>query len=240
MQEVNNQEAINNENNSTKKSIGRKILLVLEWLIIFPIPLSRIIKSKKDIPKSLRIILIIVTWLFYISILGQSASNQNNHIGNSLTLTSGSYSTNDIEYVKDPVINHFIREFNEKYPESQITDISKGNIKTKYSARVDGRGIEMINATKSAGYLSIAISGGDTVEGQEEMYDVFRKMVQIVDPTISIDDINETISYLKPQKHHTENSSNIRVGKNISINYFPLIPDVNSGTRIDMHIYNYR
>ncbi len=241
MQEVNNQENINSANNSNKKSIGRKILLVLEWLIIFPIPLSRIIKSKIDIPKSLRIILIILTWLFYISILGQSATNQNNHMGNSLTLASGSYTTNDIEYVKDPVINRFINEFNEKYPESPITDISKGNIRTKYHARVDGRGIEMINATEAAaGRLSIKIYGGDTVEGQEEMYDVFRKIVQIVDPTISIDDIDETISYLKPQKHHTENSSNIQVGKNISIDYFPLIPDVYSGTRIDMHIYNYK
>ncbi len=69
MQEVNNQETINNENNSNKKSIGRKILLVLEWMIIFPIPLSRIIKSNKNISESSKTILIIIAWYYYLAIL---------------------------------------------------------------------------------------------------------------------------------------------------------------------------
>ncbi len=239
------QDNLSSNENDNKKRGKHLFLWILGWIIIFPIPLTILLKRNNKLNKPTKIIIIIIAWCAFIALgnIAQLSKKDIQSVNNSAAngyISSSVDSKTQSEYAKDPVVNRFITEFNEKYPNTRITDINKGNIRTKYFGRIDGCGIEMINATEAAGYLSIKISGGDTIEGQEKMFDVFKKIVQVVDQTISNNEIDETISYLKPQKYVTENSSNIQVGKNISINYFPLIPDANSGTRIDMHIYNYK
>ena len=65
----------------------------------------------------------------------------------------------EVIYAEDDVVNRFISEFNEK-TKYEMTDISKGNIRTKFFAYANDCYMEMINANDAAAEcFSISING---------------------------------------------------------------------------------
>lgn len=92
-------------------------------------------------------------------------------------------------YAEDKVVNQFIDDYN-KITSSPITNIKKGNIRTKYYFDSYGFVLQIINATDAlAGHTEVSINGN--MEAQvPEMKDVFHDVVKVLDPDLSDEEIN--------------------------------------------------
>lgn len=104
-------------------------------------------------------------------------------------------------YAEDEVVNRFISEFNEK-TKYEMTDISKGNIRTKFFAYANNCYIEMINANDAAAEcFSISINGGKEISERDEMFDVFAETIKVLDPSVTEEKITEVVNYLKAEQY---------------------------------------
>lgn len=104
-------------------------------------------------------------------------------------------------YAEDDVVNRFISEFNEK-TKYEMTDISKGNIRTKFFAYANNCYIEMINANDAAAEcFSISINGGKEISERDEMFDVFAETIKVLDPSVTEEKITEVVNYLKAEQY---------------------------------------
>lgn len=93
-----------------------------------------------------------------------------------------------VEYVDDKVVNQFMADY-DSITNSPITDISNGNIRTKYFFKTYGFNIEIINVS-NADAICIDISiNGDMDSHVPEMRDVFHDIVKTLDSELSDDDI---------------------------------------------------
>ena len=61
---------LNNGNAGGQKKSSYTWLWVLGWIFIFPVPLSIIMYRKKDLPKPLRIVVVVVAWVIFAIWLG--------------------------------------------------------------------------------------------------------------------------------------------------------------------------
>lgn len=122
----------------------------------------------------------------------------------------------EIIYAKDKVVNKFISEFNEKSA-SKITNISKGNIRTKYFGNVNGCYLEMLNATENnAKIFSLDIMGSANTNDNQSIFEVFKTAVQILDPSIQNNIIDETFLTFNDKF-----IGNKKIGDTISVDYVP-------------------
>lgn len=145
-----------------------------------------------------------------------------------------------VKYADDPIIDRFISDFNSK-SNLEMTNISKGNIITKYHASVNECFIEMINANEQlAEYFSVLIKGGQDESSKERVLEVFAEMLKVLDPTLTDDKITEAVDYLKSQQHMVNDydiNDNLRVET-----YVPII-ELSSGKtdcKIKLAASNYK
>lgn len=182
----------------------------------------------------------ILACLIYIT--GCTNKNSNNifetqsHIDDELNTDS---KIDDKKYVDDEVINKYITVYN-SFSTSQISEIKKGNIRTKYSGMISGYLIEMINANETiAGYFGITINGGNTETDLDNIISIYRDSIKTIDSTISDNTIEETIQKIK---NSSVMISEYDITENIKINYFP-ISELSYGKSkciIEIHAYNFK
>ena len=124
-------------------------------------------------------------------------------------------------YAEDEVVNRFISEFNEK-TKYEMTDISKGNIRTKFFAYANNCYIEMINANDTAAEcFSISINGGKEISERDEMFDVFAETIKVLDPSVTEEKITEVVNYLKAEQYMV--SAYVVSDKVIVETYVPIV-----------------
>lgn len=158
--------------------------------------------------------------------------------GEQATDTSGT-ETISIAYAEDEVVNRFITEFNSnsKY---EITDISKGNIRTKYFGSVNGRYLEMINANDAyAAAFCLTINGGQEVSDKQTMYEVAREAIKVLDPSITDEMIDTALAEFDNKDVLIEGYI---LGDSITITYVP-IKELSYGKtscRLDVVASNYK
>ncbi|MEQ8122480.1 hypothetical protein [Enterococcus faecalis] len=128
--------------------------------------------------------------------------------------TNNSKETNvETVYAEDKVVNKFISEFNEKSP-FKITNISKGNIRTKYYGNTNGCYLEMLNANDKT--FSVSITGNTDVNNNEPLFEIFKIVVQTLAPSIQSKVIEDAIL-----SFNNESVWNKKLGTTISVDYIP-------------------
>lgn len=168
-------------------------LWVLGWIFVFPVPLTILMLRKKEMKPALKYGIIAAAWIVYL-IIGLSGNSNDDTAttgNNTETIVSESETINDdattnivesqtdsevveqteTNYADDEIVNKFISEFQE-IAGYEMTDISKGNIRTKYFAYANNCYLEMINAT-DAGAEEFCISYSFGSLSEEEIYSVF-------------------------------------------------------------------
>ena len=92
-------------------------------------------------------------------------------------------------YVEDTVVNDFINQYN-AITTSPITDISKGNIRTKFFGYSYGYYLELLNSN-ATNKISVTINetNDNADSGVPGMRDVFHDIAKTIDPTLSDEDI---------------------------------------------------
>lgn len=106
-----------------------------------------------------------------------------------------------VVYAEDAIVNRFITEFNEK-TKYEMTDISKGNIRTKFFAYANDCYVEMINANDAAAEcFSISINGGKETSERDKMFEVFAETIKILDLSVTEEKIAEVVNYLKAEQY---------------------------------------
>ncbi|EKZ0110448.1 hypothetical protein IGK80_002325 [Enterococcus sp. DIV0609] len=151
--------------------------------------------------------------------------------------TNNSTETNiETVYAEDKVVNKFISEFNEKSP-FKITNISKGNIRTKYHGNANGCYVEMLNANDNyAKIFSLSINNNTDANDNQAMFELFKIAVQVLDSSISDNTIDETLTYFKDKNILIEN---YKLGNTLSIDYIPIKENLSHG-RIDISASSYK
>ena len=122
------------------------------------------------------------------------------------------------EYADDDVINKFISDF-KSTSNYELTDIKKGNIRTKYFAYINGQYCEFLNAIESqANYFQIIIYGGNKTEDIDKIVSVYKEVIKTLDSTISETHINNTM------EEHIKNPANsYNINDNITVKFFPIV-----------------
>ena len=94
-----------------------------------------------------------------------------------------------VVYVDDDVVNQFIADYN-AITQSKFTDISEGNIRTKYFASSYGYYCELLN---SADTNKICVTINETDDnadvGVSGMRDIFHDVAITIDPALADEDI---------------------------------------------------
>lgn len=247
--------------NATNKGSGKKTWLwVLGWICIFPLPLTILLLRKKDMKPAVKYGIIAVAWVLFlvIGMAGNSETDvpqtdtppsynetvQGDQTADNLTENNDTTSTDGTEetviYAEDTVVNRFITEFNQNSA-YEITDISKGNIRTKYFGYANGRYLEMINANDAAAEaFSLTINGGQETADKQTMYEVFRReAVKVLDPAITDEMIDTALAEFDNRDVLIEGYT---IGDSITITYVP-IKELSYGKtscRIDILASNYK
>ena len=143
-------------------------------------------------------------------------------------------------YADDGVVNRFISEFNEKTA-YEMTDISKGNIRTKFFAYANDCYIEMINANDAAAEcFSISINGGKEISERDKMFNVFAETLKVLDPLLTDDTISEAVEHLKSEQYMV---NDYKISDTVTVeNYVPIV-ELSYGKspcRIDVISSNFR
>lgn len=197
------------QNQSKKKS---KIWLwVLGWICIFPLPLTILMYRKKNMKPAIKYGIIAAAWIVYILIGLSGSSNNKTTNTNSNSTEIVSSEQNEVEniedetkadetvveekfYEGDDVVNCFITDYNSK-EEVKITDIKKGNIRQKAYAYIGDVYIEMLDSYSAAAEnYNMSIYGGNTDEATDAMFEVFKKVANVLDPNLTEEQIEEAVS----------------------------------------------
>lgn len=142
-------------------------------------------------------------------------------------------------FADDAVVNRFITEFNNMY-DDDITNISQGNTRTRYFGYIRNTRIEMNNATDAAAdAFRISVYGGQEESDRNEMFDAFREIIKVLEPSLNADDVENAINELISNDVMTENDP---LGNTLYIDYVP-IKKVSYGKtdcRIDIDALEYK
>ena len=242
--------------NATNTGSGKKTWLwVLGWICIFPLPLTILLLRKKDMKPAVKYGIIAVAWLLFF-VIGMSGNSEtdvpqtdtppsyNETVDNVDNSEDNTTDTSDTEvapiiYAEDEVVNRFITEFNNNTA-YEITDISKGNIRTKYFGYANGRYLEMINANGAgAEAFCLDINGGQEATDKQTMYEVFREAVKILDPSITDEMIDTALAEFDNKDVLMEGYV---LGDSITVTYVPT-KELSYGKnpcRIDISASNYK
>ena len=176
-------------------------LWVLGWICVFPLPLTILLLRKKDMKPVIKFGLIAIAWIVYFLIVasGNSIKDRN---------------------AEDAKVNQFITEYNE-VTRYEMSDFSKGNIKSKMFGHSNDCYVEMLNPASTSGYSFIVIiNGGNNEEITGKMIEVFPDFIHTFDSSISDEQIEQAISDF-------ENEPSLRrdykLGDDLTINYYPLV-----------------
>lgn len=242
--------------NATNKGSGKKTWLwVLGWICIFPLPLTILLLRKKDMKPAIKYGIIAAAWVLFL-IIGMAGNSETdvpqtdtppshteNVQGDQTTENNGATSTDGTEetviYAEDKVVNRFITEFNQNSA-YEITDISKGNIRTKYFGYANGRYLEMINANGAgAEAFCLTINGGQEATDKQTMYEVFREAVKILDPSITDEMIDTALAEFDNKDVLIEGYV---LGDSITVTYVPTkeLSYGKNSCRIDISASNYK
>ena len=136
-------------------------------------------------------------------------------------------------FVEDSVVNRFITEYND-LSSSPISEISEGNIDTKYFGVSYNCYLEMINANDAAAAaFSLTINGGQDEKTVEEIFNVFRVALKVFKPEMTDDEIEVAVNDLK---------NNQFTDDTLDCSYFS-IKELSYGKtecRIDIYAYDYK
>ena len=241
--------------NATDKSSSKKIWLwVLGWICIFPFPLTILLLRKKDMKPAIKYGIIAVAWVLFF-VIGATGNSETDvpqtdtppsyteNVPGDQT-TDGTTNTTNIEptpiaYADDAVVNRFIAEFNNNSV-YEITDISKGNIRTKYFGYANGRHLEMINANGAgAEAFCLKINGGQEASDKQTMYEVFREAVKILDTSITDEMIDTALAEFDNRDVLIEGYT---LGDSIAVTYVPTkeMSYGKNSCRIDISASNYK
>lgn len=123
--------------------------------------------------------------------------------------------TTDYGVVEDDVVRVFVSEY-DAVSESPMTDISKGNIRTKYYAHSHGYRLELLHSADTD-KISVTISRGGSSEGVDGMRDVFRDVVRAIDPSLTGEQADQFFDAMLEdfQKQGTP------LGDKIKVNFIP-------------------
>lgn len=253
--------------NATNKGSGKKTWLwVLGWICIFPLPLTILLLRNKDMKPAVKYGIIAVAWVLFF-VIGMSGNSETdvpqtdtplsynesvqgtqttdtttdsavNNTEDNTTDTS-STETTPIVYAEDAVVNRFITEFN-SISAFEITDVSKGNIRTKYFGYANGRYLKMINANGAgAAAFCLTINGGQEASDKQTMYEVFREAVKILDPSITDEMIDTALAEFDNKDVLIEGYS---LGDSVTITYVPTkeLSYGKNSCRIDVSALNYK
>lgn len=110
-------------------------------------------------------------------------------------------------YANDPVVNQFIIDYN-AITTSAFTDISKGNIKTKYMAYSYGYYLELLDANDT-GKIAVTINktNDNANVGVSGMKEVFHDVAKSIDSSLSDDGINSYFDQLVSNTMMVENDT---------------------------------
>lgn len=134
------------------------------------------------------------------------------------TNTSINEEVNENKYAEDDLINEFIRNF-KSTSSYELTDIEKGNIRTKYFAHINEQYCEFLNSTESlANCFNITIYGGNEEEDINKIISVYKELIKTLDSTISETYINDAI--MECIKHP---SNNYKINDSINIKLYPIV-----------------
>lgn len=236
-------------------------LWVLGWIFMFPVPLTILTLKNHKLNKSVKFGIILVTWILYlvIAIVGGSDDRNNTTIKSaketSQTSTVEEFessniskdtnevnkedTSNIIAYAEDKVVNKFITEFNSN-SSFEITDISKGNIRTKYFGYANGRYLEMINANDAAAEaFCVTINGGQEENDKQLMYETFKEVIKTLDPSITDDTIDSTLTEFDERDVMIEGYA---ISDSITVTYVPTKEQSygKNSCRIDISASNYK
>lgn len=153
---------------------------------------------------------------------------------------SDNSSTVENTYASDDVVNRFIDEFN-KYSDFEMSNIAKGNIRTKFFAYANDCYIEMINAnTASAKCFSISINGGKETSDRTKILEVATNVIKVLDPSIDDNKIAQTITYLEDEKYIV---SDYKITEDVLVETYVPIVELSYGKsdcRIDIIFYDFK
>lgn len=241
----------------TKATKKNTWLWVLGWIFVFPLPLTILLIRKKNMKPAIKYSIIAVAWIVFL-IIGLTAGDKETDVpqtdvssytesvqkeqatDNSIENETNNQATEALlVYAEDEVVNRFITEFNDNST-YEITDISKGNIRTKYFGYANDRYLEMINANGAeAKAFCLTINGGQENVDKQSMYDVCREAVKILDPSITDEMIDTAFSDFDSIDALIEN---YEIGNSIVITYVPTkeLSYGKSSCRIDVYASNYK
>ena len=173
-----------------------------------------------------------------------TTDNKDNNLNGESTSSTESSSNNskpvENTYASDDVVNRFINEFN-KYSDFEMSNITKGNIRTKFFAYANDCYIEMINAnTASAKCFSISINGGKETDDRTKMLEVAADVIKVLDSSIADDKIAQTITYLEGEKYMV---SDYKITEDVLVETYVPIVELSYGKsdcRIDIISYDYK
>ena len=124
------------------------------------------------------------------------------------------------QYSEDDKVNQFITEYN-AVTRYEMTDFSKGNIRSKMFGHTNDCYVEMLNPASTSGYsFIITINGGNNEEITEKMNDVFIDFIHTLDNSISDEQINEAITTFNDDP---ASRKGYKLGDDLTIDYYPLL-----------------
>ena len=144
---------------------------ILGWIFFFPAPVMVLIWRKKNTwDIKIKIAVTVVLWLLII-IIGSTGNKDDSKTTDSTSSDATISVESDLDsksdnitenltqnepeedgankYAEDDIVDRFITDYN-AISQYQMTDIEKGNIRTKYFGHTNDCYIEMINATGAA------------------------------------------------------------------------------------------
>ncbi|MGT2799315.1 hypothetical protein [Streptococcus marmotae] len=139
-----------------------------------------------------------------------------------------SSSSSEVEkYVDDDIVNEFITAYN-ALSSSKLSNIEKGNIRTKFFAESQGYYLELLNAADTNKiHISINPTNETKENGLSGMAEIFHDVVKAVDQSLSDEEIDRSFQ--------ESIEKNVMVNQMLGSINIEVIPDLyNSGGRIDI------
>lgn len=229
-------------------SLLASLWLMYGFLYLLALPIKAI-KHQVDIGRwkkssVLKVTAIVFGCMIVVGAIGNIAGGNSSHKNVSTnapaqteaTTTTTTEATN--EYAEDDTVNRFITEYNDLSAYT-MTDISAGNIRTKYFCKVNGCSVKLLNANGAAAEtFNVTIDAENTDADKTKMLNAVKDMFKVFDASLSDEDIDKIISEFSSSELCIKDYS---VSEHIVVSYSPPItPTLGKYIyRIDMSVNNY-
>lgn len=210
---------------------NRKIWLwVMGWICIFPIPLTICIINKKDMKKAFKMVLIVIAWIFYLSIAfvvkindtdNQNAEQKQYEEEIETTQTGDDDKNNekteekadiDVENYLDDIVEKYNLQAKEqlKYVENFTPSDKNGShyrVEFRLTAFKDAIGKSYSLGNKIVDLVATnTFSGGVDIRlyandiSVEQVIEIMQVMSPLMDDELSIEDLNKAIDEVQTKK----------------------------------------